>query len=482
MLELTERWDLIVLGGGTAGIVASKTAVELGAKVLLIESERTGGDCLWTGCVPSKALIAVAERAWAQQGSLSMGIANHPLELDFKQVMRYVQSAISKIEPQDSVQTLSNAGIVVVTGQAVFRDHHSLEVNGQRYLFSTAIIATGARPMVPEILGLKGAQFLTSETLWDLAELPERLLILGAGNIGCELGQAFSRIGSAVTMLDITDRIIIREDSDAAKILHDKLIEEGVSVRVGAKIADFEIQDSGRGSVKFKDAAGSHEIHFDRLIVATGRSPRTNGIGLATAGVDLDAKGFVKTNSALRTSNPSIYAAGDVTGHPQFTHVAGVHGSVAASNAILGLSRSAEVDIVPRVTFTDPEIASVGDTTVGVAGHKVLALSNAHVDRAVTDSREEGLTKLFVDAKGVLVGAVLVNSRAGEMLSELTLAIKNQMNVQSIASVIHPYPTLSDGIWKLAVLRVKARLAQPGIAFVLKLLRLAASVRNKVRS
>jgi pyruvate/2-oxoglutarate dehydrogenase complex dihydrolipoamide dehydrogenase (E3) component len=482
MLELAQHWDLIVVGGGTAGIVASKTAVELGAKVLLVESVRTGGDCLWTGCVPSKALIAVAERAWAQQGSPSMGIASHPLELNFRQVMRYVQSAIAKIEPQDSVQTLNKAGIVVVAGQAVFRDHHSIEVNGRRYLFSKAIIATGARPMVPAISGLEDAHFLTSETLWDLPELPERLLILGAGNIGCELGQAFSRIGSAVTLLDVADRIITREDSDAARILHHKLIEEGVSVRVGAKIANFEIQDSGRGLVKFEDPLGSHEMHFDRLIVATGRSPRTDGIGLASAGVDLNTNGFVHTDSALRTSNSSIYAAGDVTGHPQFTHVAGVHGSVAASNAILGLSRSAEVAVVPRVTFTDPEIASVGDISVDVPGRKVLVLSNAHVDRAVTDSREEGLTKLFVDAKGVVVGAVLVNSRAGEMLSELTLAIKNQMNVQSIASVIHPYPTLSDGIWKLAVLQVKARLSHPGIAFALRLLRFTARARNKVRS
>jgi pyruvate/2-oxoglutarate dehydrogenase complex dihydrolipoamide dehydrogenase (E3) component len=481
MSKPKERWDLIVIGGGTAGIVAAKTAVELGAKVLLIESDRTGGDCLWTGCVPSKALIAVAQKVWAQRGSPAMGIGAAPHELDFLQVMNYVQGVISEIEPTDSIATLRTEGIEIIQGDGKFQDSHTIEVNGISHRFSKAIIATGAGPTVPKILGLEGERYLTSDSLWDLKVLPQRLLILGAGNIGCELGQAFSRIGSQVILLDIAERIILREDADAAKILHETLIREGVDLEVGAEIINFEIEESGSGLVRFTNLSGFHEIKFDRLLVATGRTPRVANLGLKAAGVDLDQRGFVETTTALRTSNSSIYAAGDVTGHPQFTHLAGVHGSVAASNAILGISRRAELVVIPRVTFTDPEIASVGDTSNAVSGREVLFLSNTHVDRAITESRQDGFTKIYIDSKGVIVGAVLVNSRAGEAISELTLAIKNGFKVQAIASVIHPYPTLSDGIWKLAVAEVKARLAQPAIAFGLRTLKATALISAKIR-
>ena len=476
------RWDLIVIGGGTAGIVAAKTAVELGAKVLLVESDRTGGDCLWTGCVPSKALIAVSQKVWAQRGAPVMGIGGASHELDFLQVMNYVQGVISEIEPTDSIATLRAAGIEVVEGDAEFQDSHSIKVNGVLYSFSKAIIATGAGPSVPKISGLEGERYLTSDSLWDLKVLPKRLLILGAGSIGCELGQAFSRMGSQVVLLDIAERIILKEDVDASKILHQTLLSEGVDIHIGAHIANFEIEESGRGLVRFTNSFGSYEIEFDQLLVATGRTPRVVNLGLIAAGVDLDQKGFVKTSTALRTTNHSVYAAGDVTGHPQFTHVAGVHGSIAASNAILGLSRKAELVVIPRVTFTDPEIASVGVTSLEVSGREVLFLSNSYVDRAITESRQEGFTKIFIDSKGVIVGAVLVNPRAGEALSELTLAIKNGLKVQAIASVIHPYPTLSDGIWKLAVEEVKEQLARPAIAFTFRLLKTIARIRAKILS
>ena len=481
MSKPKEHWDLIVVGGGTAGIVAAKTGVELGAKVLLVESDRTGGDCLWTGCVPSKALIAVAQKVWAQRGSPAMGIGNALHDLNFLQVMNYVQGVISEIEPTDSVATLMAAGIEVIHGHAEFQDLHSVEVNGVSYGFSKAIIATGAGPSVPKISGLEDGHFLTSDSLWDLKVLPKRLLILGAGNIGCELGQAFSRIGSKVVLLDIAERIILREDADAAKILHQTLVSEGVDIQIGAQITNFEIGEWGSGLVRFNNSTGSQELKFDRLLVATGRTPRVANLGLKAAGVDLDQRGFVKINTALQTSNSAIYAAGDVTGHPQFTHVAGVHGSVAASNAVLGISRRAELAVIPRVTFTDPEIASVGDTSRDVLKRKVLLLSNTHVDRAITESRQEGFTKIFVDSKGVILGAVLVNPRAGEMLSELTLAIKNGLKVQTIASVIHPYPTLSDGIWKLAVNEVKERLAQPAVALAIRTLKATALMRAKIR-
>ena len=480
MSKPKEHWDLIVMGGGTAGIVAAKTGVELGAKVLLVESDRTGGDCLWTGCVPSKALIAVAQRVWAQRGCAAMGIGNALHDLNFLQVMNYVQGVISEIEPTDSIATLMTAGIEVIHGHAEFQDLHSVEVNGVSYGFSKAIIATGATPSVPKISGLEGEYFLTSDSLWDLKVLPKRLLILGAGNIGCELGQAFSRIGSKVVLLDIAERIIPREDADAAKILHQTLVNEGVDIHIGAEITNFEIGEWGSGLVRFRNFSGAQEIEFDRLLVATGRAPRVANLGLKAAGVDLDQRGFVKINTALRTTNSSIYAAGDVTGHPQFTHVAGVHGSLAASNAVLGISRRAELAVIPRVTFTDPEIASVGDTSMKVLKREVLFLSNTHVDRAITESRQEGFTKIFVDSKGVIVGAVLVNPRAGEMLSELTLAIKNELKVQTIANVIHPYPTLSDGIWQLAVAEVKKRLAQPAFALALRTLKATTLMRAKI--
>lgn len=482
MTKSKEHWDLVVIGGGTAGIVAAKTAVELGAKVLLIESDRTGGDCLWTGCVPSKALIAVAQKVWAQRGSPVMGIGGARSEVNFLQVMNYVQGVITEIEPVDSIPTLLTAGIAVIQGEAEFEGLHTIVVNGEAHGFSKAIIATGAGPAIPKISGLESKHFLTSDSLWELKVLPTRLLILGAGNIGCELGQAFSRIGSKVVLLDIAERIIFREDVDAAKILHQSLMNEGLEIHVGVQIINFELEESGSGIVRFENLTGVHEIRFDQLLVATGRVPRVETLALKAAGVDLNSRGFVKTNAALRTTNSSIFAAGDVTGHPQFTHVAGVHGSVAASNAILGISRPAELEVIPRVTFTDPEIASVGDTSLVVAGRKALYLPNTHVDRAITDSRQEGFTKIFVDSKGVIVGAVLVNPRAGEALSEMTLAVKNGLKVQALARVIHPYPTLSDGIWKLAVEELKDRLTQPAIQFTFRLLKTIVRIRAKIRS
>lgn len=474
-----DQWDLIVLGGGTAGIVASKTAAGLGARVLLVEREKTGGDCLWTGCVPSKSILAAAHVVALAKTGENIGVTFSEPSIDFSAVMNHVKSAINSIAPQDSPATLTDFGITVVQGYATFTSPNSICINGVDYQFRKAIISTGASPAIPEIPGLKESNYLTSENLWELRELPERLVILGAGSIGTELGQAFNRLGSHVTLIDGAERILPREDEDASRLLHDRLRSEGIAIVTSAKVERIETNSVGKGQIIF-DSATEKDVHinFDRILIAIGRSPRTSGIGLDNAKVKLDDRKFVVTSAALRTTNSNIWAAGDITGHPQFTHVAGIHASTAASNAILGLSRKAEL-LIPRVTFTDPEIAAVGVSTKNDnPAFKVLERSNADVDRAVTESKKQGVTKIVIDSKGRVVGGMSVGPRAGEVLAEITLAIRMGMKTRDIAATVHPYPTYGDGFWNIAITDVRSQLDSSRVKFALNTLRRLSKLKD----
>jgi pyruvate/2-oxoglutarate dehydrogenase complex dihydrolipoamide dehydrogenase (E3) component len=474
MNSSTRTWDLVVLGGGTAGIVAAKTAVGLGSDVLLVERERTGGDCLWTGCVPSKALLAAASALATARDAAKFGIYAAELSIDFPAVMSHVHSAIHQIEPVDSPETLENYGIKILHGDGQFIDGRTLRVDQQEIGFRTAIITVGAQPAVPPIPGLLGSSFLTSENLWQIQELPKRLVILGAGSIGCELGQAFARLGSVVTLIDMAPRILPREDQFAAQFVAASLTKDGVEILTGATVLLASIGLEGKGFLRLNKAGGDTvQVDFDRLLVASGRTPRTSDLGLNLAGVDLHKNGFLKVDASLRTTSKRIWAAGDVTGHPQFTHVAGVHGSLAASNAVLGLRRKAEVATIPRVTFTHPEVAAVGVSTnsQGNDQSSVTHLMNVEVDRAITDCDTEGFTRLAVDKKGRIIGATIVGPRAGETLSELTLAVRLGLRTRDLASTIHPYPTYADAPWKIVIADVQERLQSPLIRRVIKLLR-----------
>ncbi|MEU4626544.1 FAD-dependent oxidoreductase [Actinoplanes sp. NPDC023801] len=452
-------WDLLVIGGGTAGLVAAKTAAGFGARVLMVERERTGGDCLWTGCVPSKALLHVAHTAAAARRAASFGIHTGAVRVDFAQVMAHVRAAIAAIEPVDSPATLRDAGVRVTHGTARLLSATTADVGGVTVAFRQALLATGSAPVVPPIDGLAQSSPLTSDTIWTLEALPERLLIIGGGSIGCELGQAFARLGARVSIVQSHPRLLMREDPDAATILTDALAADGVSIHTGTTVTRIRPAPAGWGA----ELADGTEIGFDRVLVAAGRRPRTTDLGLDMAGVGLDERGYVRVDALLRTSNRRIFAAGDVTGHPQFTHTAGVHGSVAAGNAILGLRRRADVSTTPRVTYTQPEVAAFGISAAQAPsrGLTVRTVPHADVDRAVTDGDTAGFTRLILDGRTRVVGASIVGPRAGESLAEVVLAARQGLRASAVAGATHAYPTYADGVWKAAIEQVQHQLRAP---------------------
>lgn len=458
-MSRAERWDLVVLGGGTAGIVAAKTAARLGARVLLVERDRTGGDCLWTGCVPSKALLAAADAAASVRTAARFGVHVSDVRVDFGATMDHVRGAIHHIAPVDSPEALEAAGVSVRRGNGRFVAEGVLDIDGETVHFTQAVIATGAAPAVPPIPGLADLDVLTSDTVWELSEAPRRLAVLGGGSIGCELGQGLARLGAEVTLVEGAPRILPREDADAAAVIHRRLEDEGLKIRVGQSVASITASGPTCGTLCLEDGS---TVDFDRLLVAVGRRPRTSELGLDLVGVDLDERGFVVVDRRLRTTNPRIWAAGDLTGHPQFTHVAGVHGSLAASNAILGVRRAVETSAIPRVTYTHPEVAAVGvDTGSQRDGVRILTLGHDHVDRAVTEGHIDGLTRLAVDGKGRLLGATVVGPRAGETLGEISIAIRRGLRTRDLAGITHAYPTWNDGPWNTAIADVREQLARP---------------------
>ncbi len=456
-----EPWDLLVVGGGTAGIVGAKTAARLGARVLLVERERTGGDCLWTGCVPSKALLAAAGVAASARTAHRFGIGVAEVSVDFAKVMDHVRATIQHIAPIDSVEALEQASVSVRTATARFTGPDSAEIDGTPLRFRQALVATGASPAVPPIPGLSEVDHLTSETVWGLNELPAELVVLGGGSIGCELGQAFARLGSKVALVEGAPRILPREDPLAAAELARALVDDGADIHTGSGVAKVEPTAPGCGVLHLESG---QQVPFSCLLVAVGRAPRTRDVGLDAAGVEVDGRGFVVVDDLLRTTNPRIWAAGDLTGHPQFTHTASVHASLAASNAILGVRRKVDLTAVPRVTFTDPEVAAVGLETDRVApGLRTIDWSHSHVDRAVAEGEFGGFARLVIDKRGHVLGATVVGPRAGETLGELTLAITRGLTTRDLAGVTHAYPTYNDGPWNAAISDVQDQLARPAI-------------------
>lgn len=443
--------DLLVVGGGSAGIVGSKTAASFGAQVVLVEQDRTGGDCLWTGCVPSKTLLSAAEHAPA-----ASSLTGKPT--DFVAVRERIRAAIETIEVVDSPEAIEDAGVKVIKGALTFRAPGLAEVNGQLIRFRQALIATGAAPILTGIPGLAANATVTSETIWDLETLPERLVIVGGGPIACELGQAFARLGSSVTMI-VRSQILTKEDADAASLVRASLTNDGVRILENLGITGAVATERGT-EISTTDGG---TVDADVVLVATGRAPRTEGLGLERLGVELDEGGHVITDSTMMTSNPRIWAAGDVTANPQFTHLAGGHASVAVTNAVLGLKRRIS-RTVPRVTFTSPEVAAVGLTHAdGSRKHRAVTAWHTHVDRAVAEGTVDGFTRLIINKKGKILGGTIVGPRAGESLAEVTLAVQKGLTTSDIAGTTHPYPTYSDGVSNAALIDVRARLEMPSL-------------------
>lgn len=461
-------WDLLVIGGGTAGIVGAKTAARFGARVLLVDRDHPGGDCLFTGCVPSKSLLAAAAAAAGARTAGRFGVDVPVVEVDFARVMDHVHGAIEQIAPTDSAEALERAGVRVVRGHATLAGPTTALIEGVEISFRQALLATGARPAIPPVTGLADARPLTSETVWDLREQPRRLAVLGGGSIGCELSQAFARLGSDVIVIEAAATLLPREDPAAAAAVTVALRADGVTVRTGSGVVEVSGHDGGGGSLRLE---GGERLDYDSLLVAVGRSPRTAGVGLESAGVSVDDRGYVVVDDHLRTTNHRVWAAGDLTGHPQFTHVAGVHASIAATNAVLGLRRSVAAVVVPRVTFTHPEVAAVGASSGSPeAEHEVRSWPNDEVDRAVAEGETAGFTTLVTDRRGRIVGATVVGPRAGETLAELTLAVTRGLTTTALAGSTHPYPTFGDGPWNAAIADVQQRLRRPLAAVAVRTL------------
>lgn len=464
--HVPQRPDLVVVGGGTAGIVGAKTAASLGADVVLVERHEPGGDCLWTGCVPSKTLLSAAHRyAQSRRDVVEAGTTRGlDISVDFTAVMDRVRQAIATIAPTDSPRALERSGVRVLHGTATFTGPDRIDVDGTPLDFRRALVATGAAPAVPPIPGLDNTRYLTSDTVWSLTELPSALAILGGGSIGCELGQAFARLGSKVTIVEAEDRLLPREDPAAAEIVRHALQADGVEVRLGQPVTRVDAD-----AVTLEDRTS---ISYAQLLVAVGRTPRTSDLGLDAAGVQTTPRGMVRVDRSLRTTNRRIWAAGDLTGHPQFTHTAGMHGSLAATNAVLGLCRSTDSLVIPRVTFTSPEVAAVGVSpeTAQKCGLHTVTVAHREVDRAVAEHDTSGYSTLVLDRRGRILGSVIVGPRAGESIGETTLAIQNGLRVQALASTTHPYPTFSDGIWNAAITDVRRQLRRPGVRTGIRIL------------
>jgi pyruvate/2-oxoglutarate dehydrogenase complex dihydrolipoamide dehydrogenase (E3) component len=457
--------DLVVVGGGSAGLVAAKTAAGLGAGVVLVERDRPGGDCLWTGCVPSKALLAAARRAHDMRDAGRVGLRPVTPTVDFPAVMAAVRAAVAALEPPDSPAALRDAGVEVVSGTARFTGPDTLMVDGERLAFRRAVIATGAQPVVPDVPGLAPEIVLTSDTVWGLEALPDPLLVLGGGAVGCELAQAFARLGARVVLVEAADRLLPVESPAASAVLQAALTADGVDVRTGTTLECATTRRDEVVATLLTDGQRS-EVKAQRVLVAVGRRPDVDGLAPDAAGLTIGDRGEVLVDERLRTGHPRVFAAGDVTGGLALTHVAGVQGSIAATNALLGPWRRWDPRSVPWVTFTDPEVAGVGLSedqarAAHGAGVRTRRVEHAEVDRAVIEGAVGGFTDVVLDRRGRVLGACVVAPRAGEMLAELTALVARRGRLRDLAGVVHPYPGWSDGPWRAALDEVTATTRRP---------------------
>lgn len=449
-----DRYHLVVLGAGTAGLVSAAGAAGLGARVALVERRLLGGDCLNHGCVPSKALIRAA-RSWHQARTARERFGGPPAggEGDFAVAAERMRALRARISRHDSARRFRDElGVDVFIGEGRFVAGDALEVGGHRLRFRRAVVATGAGPVEPPIPGLRECDYLTNETLFTLTELPPRLGVIGAGPIGCEMAQAFARFGSRVTLFDKETHVLVREDADAAAIVQRAMVDDGVALELEASIDRLERGASGM-TVHFERDGRHHATEVDRLLVAVGRAPNVDGIGLEAAGVEFDRSG-VDVDDRLRTSNPKVYAVGDVASRFKFTHVADALARIAIQNSLFfGRAKASDL-VVPWCTYTSPEIAHVGlyaeEAEERGLDVEVSTLALSDVDRAVLDGADDGFLRLVVEhgRKGRILGATLVAEHAGEMIGELALAITHEVGLGRIASTIHPYPTQAEVIKK----------------------------------
>ncbi|MFQ5718502.1 MAG: mercuric reductase [Acidobacteriota bacterium] len=449
--EPRRRYHLVVLGAGTAGLVTAAGAAGLGARVALVERHLLGGDCLNVGCVPSKSIIRSSRLAGEMKQAAEFGLqAPGGVTADFGAVMARMRRIRARLSRNDSAERFRDLGVDVFLGDGVFTAPGEVMVGETVLRYRRAVIATGARAVRPDVEGLEEAGFLTNETVFSLTECPQRLAVIGGGPIGAELAQAFQRLGSAVTILTRGPRILPREDPQAAAIVSRAFEGDGIEMIPGAQLVQVRRETAGKVLV-FEREGREESLEVDEILIGAGRAPNVAGLGLDTVGVNHDARQGVEVDDHLRTSNRAIYAAGDVAMRQKFTHAADFAARIVIQNSLfLGRARLGSL-IIPRCTYTSPEVASVGlsetDAKRDAVGIDTFVRDMSEVDRAVADGEEAGFVKVIVrKGTGTIIGATIVAAHAGDLISEITLAMKEGIGLHKLAAVIHPYPTQAEAI------------------------------------
>lgn len=436
------QYDFAIVGAGSGGLIAAEFAVKLGARVVMLEKDRIGGDCTWTGCVPSKALLKVARVAHDARTAAQFGVHTSQLTIDMPQVRAYLRSAIDQIYAGTTPEALGAKGMHVLHGSVSFVDRHTLACGEQRLRAKKILIATGANPVLPNIPGLSQVSFSTYRDIFDADRLPASMAIIGGGPIAAELGQAYQRLGTQVTL--IAERLLPKEEPEVSQLLQQIFEREGIRI-VPERAAAVEPHTGG-----IRVRCDSTSVEAETLLLATGRAPAIDGLNLEAAGVRYSAHGII-VDKRLRTSARNIYAAGDVLGGAQFSHLAGWQGFQVARNALLPGSNSGFSEAMPRVTFTDPEVAQVGlleHEARASFSHKLRigCWPLSRVDRAVCDNDRDGSIKIMTRSDGRIVGATIVGRRAGDAITEIVVAMQKKITVAELAGIIHPYPTYSSAV------------------------------------
>ncbi len=442
-------FDCGVIGGGAAGLTFASGAARLGAKTLLVEKEgRLGGDCLHYGCVPSKTLIKCAKIYHLMKAGAAFGLPQPEVPaVDFRLVSARIKAVIARIQQHDSEERFRGLGIEVVFGPAAFLDEHTVAVDGRRFTAGKWLIATGSSASVPRVEGLETTPYLTNREIFSLDHLPESMICIGAGPVAVETAQAFQRLGSRVCIIQRSGQILSNEDKDLADMMLDRLETEGVEVHLDCKLKRVH-EAEGQKVVVYENVDGREvTVAAQELLVALGRRPNIEGLDLESAGVVLDASG-VCVDSRMRTSRPHIFAAGDVTGKYLFTHAAGYEGGVALTNAVLRLPRKTDYTFLPHVTYTDPELASIGmnekDARKAGVTYRTIVEEFRDNDRSLAEGYDRGLLKMLVDERGKIIGVQILGPSAGELLGEWVAALNGRVKLSALASAVHPYPTLAE--------------------------------------